>query len=365
MVVIIYMKGDFIIARTKTKLETTKESIKSPAKINTDIKVEKIHYKEEEKRKYYCTCCGKPYSTQKGNFSISYSPLYAGNNGYVGICNSCRDSYFGTVTDFFTGNEEKSMDRICGIFDWYYEDSAVSSTRKISADRSRIGAYPSKMCLNQTKDKGTTYLDTIRDRETETIDTVADIEELKDSNSKVTQTTIKFFGLGFTENEYQWLQTQYKDWTARHECKTKAQEEIFKNLCIAQLNIQKATQSSNGKVDAAMDTFQKLLGSANIKPNQTNDNALADQNTFGTLIQKWEVEKPIPEPDPEWKDVDGILKYISTWFLGHLCKMMGVKNSYSKLYETEMAKYKVDKPQYEDDDEALFNNLFGDDNVDE
>ena len=98
-----------------------------------------------------------------------------------------------------------------------------------------------------------------------------------------------------------------------------------------------------------MNAYQNLLGSANIKPNQTNENALADQNTFGTLIQKWETEKPIPEPDPEWKDVDGILKYISTWFLGHLCKMMGVKNSYSKLYENEMKKYKVEKPQYEDD----------------
>ena len=155
------MKGDFIIACYKTKLDTTKENIKSPAKINTDIKVEKIHYKEEEKRKYYCSCCGKPFTSQKGNFSISYSPLYAGNNGYVTICNSCRDKYFDKVTDFYTGNEEKAIDRICGIFDWYYEDSAVSSTRKISADRSRIGAYPSKMCLKQTKDKGTTYLDTL------------------------------------------------------------------------------------------------------------------------------------------------------------------------------------------------------------
>ena len=160
------------------------------------------------------------------------------------------------------------------------------------------------------------------------------------------------------------LQYQYNDWTARHECKTKAQEELFKNICITQLQIQKATQNGD-KIEQLMNAYQNLLGSANIKPNQTNENALADQNTFGTLIQKWETEKPIPEPDPEWKDVDGILKYISTWFLGHLCKMMGVKNSYSKLYENEMKKYKVEKPQYENDDEALFDNVFGDEKVDE
>ena len=75
-----------------------------------------------------------------------------------------------------------------------------------------------------------------------------------------------------------------------------------------------------------MDTFQSLLGSANLKPVQNNDNALADSQSFGTLIKKFEEEKPIPEPDPEWKDVDGIVKYITVYFLGHLCKMIGIKN---------------------------------------
>lgn len=323
--------------------------------------MQKIIAEEEDKRLYYCSCCGKAYPKQKGNFSASYSPIYAGNNGYVTMCNSCRDKYFVTFTDFFSGNEEKAMDRMCSIFDWYYHDMAVSATRQISADRSRIGAYPSKMSLSQTKDKGITYLDTIRDRESQTIDSIEDLEERKDIN--ITKKTIKFFGVGFLPEEYPSLQEQYNDWTARHECKTKAQEELFKNLCIAQLNIQKASQGKiSMKVDSAMDAFQKLLDSANLKPKQTNDNALADQNTFGTLIQKWEVEKPIPEPETEWKDVDGIIKYISIWFLGHLCKMMGIKNSYSKLYEDEMLKYRVQKPQYEEDDEILFDNLFGGDN---
>ena len=86
---------------------------------------------------------------------------------------------------------------------------------------------------------------------------------------------------------------------------------------------------------------------------------MAEQNTFGTLIRKWENEKPIPEPDEEWKDVDGIVRYITVYFLGHLCKMMGIKNSYPRMYEAEMAKYKVEKPEYEDDDEALFDAVFG------
>ena len=102
-----------------------------------------------------------------------------------------------------------------------------------------------------------------------------------------------------------------------------------------------------------------LVSINNITQNKTKDNTLAEQNTFGTLIRKWENERPIPEPDEEWKDVDGIVRYITVYFLGHLCKMMGIKNSYSRLYEEEMAKYKVEKPEYEDDDEALFDAVFG------
>ena len=38
--------------------------------------------------------------------------------------------------------------------------------------------------------------------------------------------------------------------------------------------------------------------------------------------------------------------------------MMGLKNSYSKMYEDEIAQYKVDRPEYENDDEALFDAVF-------
>ncbi len=42
--------------------------------------------------------------------------------------------------------------------------------------------------------------------------------------------------------------------------------------------------------------------------------------------------------------------------MGHLCKMMGIKgNKYTRLYEETIAKYTVEKPEYdgEDDDWIL------------
>ena len=159
------------------------------------------------------------------------------------------------------------------------------------------------------------------------------------------------FGVGYKPDEYYYLREQYDEWITRYEAKTKAQEELFKAICITQLTIRRAQQQNNPKAIAdATKSFQDLLGSANLKPSQNNDNALVEQNTFGTLIKKWEDERPIPEAEDEFKDVDGIKRYIDAYFFGHLAKVMKIDNDYSKIYDEEMAKYTVQKPQYEGDD---------------
>lgn len=302
---------------------------------------------------FYCSCCGEKFIKQKSNFSVSRSPIYQ-NSGYLPVCKKCCDDLFYHYVDKL-GSEEEAVRRMCMLFDIYYSDEILKASTKKKSGQSLFFSYISRANLLQYRDK--TYDNTIEDEKSN--DVINNVDEIAEKDPKITQRTVKFFGTGFTPDDYKFLQDQYNDWTARHECKTKAQEELFKTICMSQLNILKS-QQSGVKVNEAMKAFQDLLGSANLKPNQTNDNALADQNTFGTLIKKWENEKPIPEPEPEWKDVDGIVKYITVYFLGHLCKMMGIKNSYAHMYEEEMKKYRVDKPEYDDetDSETLFDSVF-------
>ena len=44
--------------------------------------------------------------------------------------------------------------------------------------------------------------------------------------------------------EVDFLKREYDDWTARHECKTKTQEEIFKDICFNRLQNWKALVST-------------------------------------------------------------------------------------------------------------------------
>ena len=183
-----------------------------------------------------------------------------------------------------------------------------------------------------------------------------------DPETIVPEEDVYFFGPGYTVDQYKYLREQYEDWCERYDTQTKAQEEIFKSLCIAQLNVQRAQADGDMKrTTEAMKTLQELMDSARIKPKQKAGDALVEQNTFGTLIQRWEDEKPIPEPRDEWKDVDGIGKAITVWFFGHLAKMFHIDNDAAELYEKEVAKYTVEPPRYvadEDSDDDAFREKF-------
>ena len=304
---------------------------------------------------FKCCCCGKEFSKQASNFPASESSLYDGNFGCLPACKTCVENLYAHYVDIFA-SEEKAIRHLCIMFDIYFSKEILERAKNTDNALPLITNYLRKTHLLEYKKK--TYDDTIEEERKILEEPSEDIDG--DNPIEISKETIQFFGLGFKPEEYVFLQDQYDDWVSRHECKTKSQEEVFKNLCIAQLNIQTA-QQRGGKVTESMRAFQDLLGTANLKPSQTNDSVLTDQNSFGTLIKKWENDKPIPEPEPEWRDVDGIRKYVGVFFLGHLCKMMGIENKYSRLadeYEIEMESYRVQKPEYisdssDDDDDYL------------
>ena len=181
------------------------------------------------------------------------------------------------------------------------------------------------------------------------------------TNKKPKSKTRKTFGAGFTDEEYLYLEEQYEDWCDRSQIDTKAQETYIIQICLQLLDIDKSRK--NGKdVTKKLEALDKIMGSARLQPKQNVGNASTDGLTFGQLIEKWENEEPIPEPEDEFKDVDGINKYLRSWF-GWLAKGLGLKNSYTKEYEKEVAKYTVEKPEVDDEgsSSAVYDALFGGD----
>ena len=327
----------------------------APSK-NTEF--QKVKYSKEDQPNFYkCPCCATSYVKLDDNFPASQSELYAGWNYHLPICKKCLDKMFEHYTEVYGNDEDAAIRRICEKYDIYYNVSLLNASRKITKNRSRIHTYISKANLVQYK--GKTYDTTLdEERKEGVIETLDDVKDAKKAKLK----TVKFFGTGFSDDDYQYLQDQYNDWTSRCECKTKAQEEVFKRICFKQLEILKANREGRDTKDLDK-TFQDYLDTANLKPKQNNMDALSDAQTFGTLLAKWENERPLPEIDEDLQDVDKIGQYIDVFFRGHLAKMMGLKNGLSNLYTKYMKKYTVEKPEYEgdEDNEALFDAIFGGD----
>ena len=171
---------------------------------------------------------------------------------------------------------------------------------------------------------------------------------------------IEVFGEGFSSEDYLYLQGQYDDWCSRTQVDTKAQEMYVVQICLQSLEIYKDRRAGRD-VTNKLKALDTLMSAANLQPRQNVSNAATDRLSLGQLIERWENEKPIPEPDPEFKDVDNIGKYLRVWFAGWLGKAVGLDNAYTKECEEEINKYTVDS-NIEDEDSYsgdVYDALFG------
>ena len=170
----------------------------------------------------------------------------------------------------------------------------------------------------------------------------------------------KIFGSGFSTEDYLYLQDQYDDWRKRTEIDSKPQETYIIRICFKLLDIWKAQKSGKDTKDLDR-SLNELMNASNLQPKQNTTNFVNDSLTFGQLIEKWEQEEPIPEPTDEFKDVDGIGKYIRVWFKGYLGRALGLENVFTREFEEEISKYTVEKQEYaeEENSDDIYGKLFG------
>lgn len=307
-----------------------------------------------------CCNCKKKYDEK--DFYSSNSKFFNGI-GKIPYCKSCINELYTYYCEKYEAEnyvfpEKKAVKRICMAFDIYYSDDvfdgAIKALKRMP-NMSVISSYIKQAHLSQYRKKS--YDNTLYYEEQDGVtETYANIN----NNKKASKETVKFFGSGFSDDDYEFLQEQYADWTTRHECETKSQEEVFKQICFTQLELLKATRAKQDTKDLNA-TFLKQLEAAKLQPKQNKGETASETQTFGTLIDKWENTRPIPEIDEDLQDVDRIGLYLDVFFRGHLAKMMGLKNGLSNLYTKFIKKYTVEKPEYNDneDGEALFDAIFG------
>lgn len=359
-----------------------------------------------------CYRCGKTYGKLAGYFYKSYGGLYKGRQ-YLPYCRDCVDSMFAVYYDE-SRDKCRSMRQICRKLDLYWNDKLFESIDNQTTNNTIVSTYIQK--LNQTKYAGKSYDDTLReegalwvwptdyrdlayaqrraveveadakikeaearaeDAEARAVEAeakameaalhAAKMEEAKTEEvveeDPVPDDVISFWGAGYTNYMYRELEQRkryYMSSFPEGSDNDVGLLSLIRQICALELDINR-DRAAGKDVSKSVTTHNTLLGAAGLKPIQKDDgsDAAFEKTPFGVWIERWENKRPIPDPDPELKDVDGIVRYITVWFLGHLCKMLGIRNSYCKLYEEEIARMRVEHPEFEeDDDETLFNDIF-------
>lgn len=307
-----------------------------------------------------CVCCGNTYNKQKEIFPPTFSKIYEGNNYYLPICFDCLDALFNSYAKK-TEDYYKACDRVCMNFDIYYNKELVDNCMKYAKPNRFMRYYVQKsqaimIYVNKT------YADTLAEKqieeESKVITSIEDIDKFNEEES-VSEQTIKFWGFGFTPEEYKYLDNKYTEWSTAYPVQAKATESIFQKICMMELQILKGIQAGD-KVDGLYKQMNDFMNAAGVQPKQSSETALNDEASLGVMIQRWEMEEPVPKPLEEWKDPDGIVKYVTAFFLGHLSKMFGFKNNSKVLYENEISKYSVKKHEVIEDN-ITYEDVFGSD----
>ena len=285
-----------------------------------------------------------------------------------GLYCECKECLLDQATDYDKktksriDNKEKTIE-VLRKLDLPYIDSlyqsALSTIKADVGERTRENAYQHMLVmlksLPQYKNK------TFADSEFSEADLVEDEEQVK-----IVQKTIKAgkkrFGMGFSNEDYMYLENNYQDWCSRTQVDSLSQETYVKQICLQLLDIDKDRKAGKD-VSKKLDSLDKLMNAANLQPKQNITNSATDALTFGQLIEKWEMEDPIPEPDEEFKDVNHIGKLIRVFFSGWLCKALGIKNAYSQECEDFMAQYEVVKQEVKEEGSSsdIYDRLFGSD----
>lgn len=341
-----------------------------------------------------CTRCGIAYGKRKGNFPVCYANSYKGT-GYLHICRDCVDKLFSSYLSQ-CNNARDAVRQMCRKLDIFWSPSAFDQALKVSASRSVFTAYLAK--TNTSTYSGKSYDDSLlnegtlwnfnganrksqsgsTDDKKQTGDTNGPDSDASGANDtkaaqqnaliepepvEITDEIVSFWGAGLQPSMYAELEQRFRYWLDSLPDgveRSVGLDALLRQICAIEVDINKA-RASGQSTDKLTGVLNTLIGSAMLKPTQSSGDgdSSMDKTPFGVWIKKWEDDRPIPEPDPQFKDVDGVVRYIEVWLKGHLSKMLGLRNSYSKMYEETMEKYKVELPELEDEEgEALFNDIF-------
>jgi len=218
------------------------------------------------------------------------------------LCIRCISQLFDQYKSFYSYDEDLAAERICQMTDMFFDEIAWGASRKISSESNRMNSYVSKLNLKQSKNRGSTYSDTLINRweaaekeaEYEAEIMNKDAQEVLEP-SQVDPAIVRRFGLGFVDREYDVLQAEYDSWVERYgEPIDKRQDELYITMCYLKLNLQKSLQNDSAGVGTLANSYKGFIEAATteIEDRRKREEQEVELDTLGMWVRDIEQYAP-------------------------------------------------------------------------
>lgn len=261
-------------------------SVSPTVDVNVDVKIPRSpNMFDPKKHKYKCSCCGKGFTSQNGNFQKSNDVLFQENNGYLPWCKECTDKYVFQMTALYSNNEELAMKDFCQRAGWNCDIRAlVASMETYSGhrSRSRISHYAAKKNLNCDGRK--TYIDSIKyNYKQKQNEVITSREQAKSEDSTISASAVDRWGVGFTEQDYKNLDEHYRMLKKNNPNADNNQEIFIKDLCNINMLKIHALQNGDSKEYATLvEQYAKTFKQAGLRTVEEKDSS--NDDTIGVTL---------------------------------------------------------------------------------
>lgn len=253
--------------------------------------------KAESDKKYECWSCGAQYNTLTGNFVPTNLPLFK-HYGYYPVCKECTDEFFLKMKEHFGDSEKEALKYLCMMYGLYYHPNPFYAALKKNSYKTKINTYVSMIQVKPWT--GKCWLDTLEEKIN------PDEETKEEENPVITNEMKKFWGAGYSDQDYLMLQSYYDGYIKIHEgtpdIKT---QKIMKTLSLTEYQIQKNMQN-NKDIGALVNSYKSQLAELE------TDSADVANDTLGKWI--FDIEKYCPADyyadKNKYHDFFGIIEYI-------------------------------------------------------
>lgn len=271
--------------------------------------------------KVYCRMCMKNKS--ESNFYEATYPLID-KNGLLSVCKDCCADLYKHYYSIH-GNVEDALRLTCRDLDVCFNLEALKQTKShVEKLKSQgkpasaiFGYYKSKL---SSTNKNNTKMESFRYKDSDFFKDDYERENYQNVVSKpnefeVTSEMVEFWGRGYSQSDYEFLEKEKPHWFDRYKCDNRGEEILYKQICYQLLDINKAREEGR-EVAKMLDTLQKLMESANVKPKDANALSDADNiDSFGIRIRDIELYEPAEyfEDKDLYRDFSGIENYFNKW----------------------------------------------------